>query len=47
VKGRDYSEDIGLYGKIILECTSILRKQGGKMLTRFMWLSIVTGGGLL
>jgi hypothetical protein len=33
MKGRDHSEDLGVEGKIILEC--ILGKWGGKVWTGF------------
>jgi hypothetical protein len=42
--GRDHSEDIGIDGKIILEC--ILGKYGEKVWTRFIWLKIGTSGRL-
>jgi hypothetical protein len=45
LKGRDHSEDLGVDGWIILEW--ILRKQGGKVQTGFVWLKVVTFGGLL
>jgi hypothetical protein len=43
--GRDYSEDLGVDRKIILEC--ILRKYGGEMWIGCVWLRIGTSGGLL
>jgi hypothetical protein len=42
LKGRDNSEDLSVDGKIILEW--ILRKQGRKVWTLFIWLRIVTSG---
>jgi predicted NUDIX family NTP pyrophosphohydrolase len=44
-EGRDYSEELGIDGKIILE--GMLKKQGGKVWTVFIWLKIRTNGGLL
>jgi hypothetical protein len=44
LKGRDYSEDLGIDGKIILEW--ILRKLEGKVWTVCIWLRIGTSGGL-
>jgi hypothetical protein len=43
-KERDYSEDISIDGKIILEW--ILGKQGRKVQSRFIWLRIGINGGL-
>jgi hypothetical protein len=45
LKGRDHSHDLSLDGKIILE--RILGKEGGKLLTEFIWLRTETSGGLL
>jgi hypothetical protein len=45
LKGRDYSEDLGLGGTIILK--SILGKSGFGVWIGFIWLRIGTGGGLL
>jgi hypothetical protein len=45
LKGTDYSEDIGVHGKIILD--RILEEQGGKLWTGFTWLWIGTSGWLL
>jgi hypothetical protein len=42
LKSRDNSEDLGIDGRIILEC--ILEKQGGKLGTGFIWLRIGTSG---
>jgi hypothetical protein len=42
LKGRDHPEDIGVYGRIILEW--ILGKWGGKMWTRCIWTRRETGG---
>jgi hypothetical protein len=36
LKERDHSEDLGVDGKIILEC--IIGKQGGKVWSGFIWL---------
>jgi hypothetical protein len=44
-KGRDYLEEVGVDGKIILE--RIFGKRGGKLWTGFIWLRIGTIGGLL
>jgi hypothetical protein len=44
LKGRD-SEDLIIDGRIILEW--ILRKEGGRIWTGFIWLWIGTNGGLL
>jgi hypothetical protein len=44
LKRRDYSEDLGVDGMIILEW--ILGKWGGKLWTGFIWLRIGIGGGL-
>jgi hypothetical protein len=45
LEGRDHSEDLGVYGKIILKW--ILGKWGGKVGTGFIWFRIGTSGGLL
>jgi hypothetical protein len=45
IKGRDFSEDLEVDERIILEW--ILGKQGGKVWTGFIWLRIGTSGGLL
>jgi hypothetical protein len=42
---RDHAEDLGVDGRIILEC--LLGKYGGNVLTGFIWLRIGTSGGLL
>jgi hypothetical protein len=42
LKGRDRLEDLGIDGKIMLEC--ILGKQGGRMWTGFIWLRIGASG---
>jgi len=44
LKGRDHSEDLGIDGKIILEC--ILGEWCGKVWTVLIWLRIRTSGGL-
>jgi hypothetical protein len=44
LKGIDHLEDLGIDGKIILKL--ILRKQGGKVWTGFVWLRIGTSGEL-
>jgi len=44
-KGRDYSENLGVDGKIILE--RILGKQGGKLCTECISIKTGTSGGLL
>jgi hypothetical protein len=43
LKGRDHSEDLSVDGKTIQEL--ILRKQGGKVWNRCIWLRIGTSGG--
>jgi len=45
LKGKEYSKELRTDGKIILKL--ILDKQGGKMLTGFIWLRIGASGGLL
>jgi hypothetical protein len=45
LKGRDYSEDLGIDGRIVLEW--ILGKLGGKVWTVCIWLRIGTSGELL
>jgi hypothetical protein len=45
LKGRSYSEDQGIGGRMILEL--VLKKQGGKLWTGFIWLRIGTSDGLL
>jgi len=45
LNGRDYWEEVGIVGKIILEC--ILKSYGGKMWMEFIWLKVGTRGGLL
>jgi hypothetical protein len=42
---RDHSKDLGVDGKIILEC--ILGKQSGKLRAGFNWLRTEAGGGPL
>jgi hypothetical protein len=42
LKGRDHSENQGIDGRIIFKW--ILRKQGAKEWTGFIWLMIGTGG---
>jgi hypothetical protein len=44
LKGRDYSEDLGVDGKIILEW--IWERDFGKVWTGFIWLRNGTTGGL-
>jgi hypothetical protein len=44
-EGKKPLEDLDVDVKITLEW--ILRKQGGKVWTRFIWLRIGTSGGLL
>jgi hypothetical protein len=41
--GRDYSEDLGVDGKVILQ--RVLRKYGRNVWTGFTWLKIGTSGG--
>jgi hypothetical protein len=45
LKGREFSEDLGVDGRVILEW--MLGKYGGKMWTGCMWLRAGTSGGLL
>jgi hypothetical protein len=45
LKGRDYSEDLGVYVRNLLEWT--LSKQGGKVWIGFVWLRIETCGWIL
>jgi hypothetical protein len=45
LKGRDYSEDLGVDRKILLQW--ILGKQGGKVWTGLIWLRVGTSGRLL
>jgi hypothetical protein len=45
LKGCDYSEDLGVDGKIILEWT--LGESGGKVWTGFIWIRIGISGRLL
>jgi hypothetical protein len=45
LKGGDYSEDLGVGGKIILEW--ILGQKGGKMWTGCIWLRKGTNGSPL
>jgi len=45
LKGRDNLEDLGIDGKVLLQW--ILGKQGGKVWTGCIWLTIVTRGMLL
>jgi hypothetical protein len=42
LKGRDNLEVLGIAGRIKLIC--ILGKQGGRVLTGFIWLRIETSG---
>jgi hypothetical protein len=44
-KGRDHSENLGVDGRIILEC--IVCKFGGKVWTECIWLRIETSSGPL
>jgi hypothetical protein len=45
LKVKGYLEDPGVDGSIILEW--ILRKEGGNVWTRFIWVSMASSGGLL
>jgi hypothetical protein len=45
MKGRDHLEDLDADRKIILEWIS--EKQGGKVWTGFIWISIGANGRLL
>jgi uncharacterized protein YjcR len=45
LKGKDHSEKLGIYVNMILDW--ILRKQGGKMWTGWIWLRKGTSGGIL
>jgi hypothetical protein len=45
LKGRDHLENIDVDGRVILKW--ILKKYGGRVYTRFIWLGIGTSGGLL
>jgi hypothetical protein len=45
LKGRDHSEDLGVDGRITLEC--IFEKLNVKMWTGFIWFRIRSSGGLL
>jgi hypothetical protein len=45
VKIRDHSDDLGVYGKIILEW--ILGEGCGKLWTGCIWVRLGTSGGLL
>jgi hypothetical protein len=44
-EGREYSKDLGVDVKIILEL--ILGKYGGRVCTGFIWLRIETNWGFL
>jgi hypothetical protein len=44
-KGREYSEEVGVSGEIILDW--ILGKYDGKVWTGFIWLRLRTSDGLL
>jgi hypothetical protein len=45
LKGRGYTEDLGVDGRTILEL--VLEKYGEKLWTGFIWLRVRTNGGLL
>jgi hypothetical protein len=45
LNGRDHKEDLGVDGKVILEC--IFGKQGEKLWTGCKWFRTGTSGGLL
>jgi hypothetical protein len=45
LKETDHSEDLGVDGRIILEC--FLEKWGGKLWIGYIWLMIGTSGGFL
>jgi hypothetical protein len=45
LKGRNRLEDLGVDGRIILEC--IIDKHVREVWTGFIWLRIVTSGGFL
>jgi hypothetical protein len=44
---RGHSENLDVDWKVIVECTSILGKWGGKGCIGFIWLRVRTSGGLL
>jgi hypothetical protein len=45
LNGRDHSKDLGVDRRPTLE--EILKKQGGRVWTGFMWLKTETSGGIL
>jgi hypothetical protein len=45
LKGRDHSEDVDIYRRIILKWN--LQKWGSEVWIRFSWLRIGIGGGQL